>query len=145
MPRKKVTIFRITPQTNVRATQGDKIFFQIDEDKLRPEGLKRKLRLVRYNEYKRDLVAIADYLNYTMAKGGSHFVFYLPVSKSWSKKKKAAHHDLPHENKPDADNLIKAFKDALLKQDSVIWDYRVTKRWTNSDEGRIEISPIAIR
>jgi Holliday junction resolvase RusA-like endonuclease len=145
MPRRKVVTFNITPQTHVRATQGDKVFFQIPEDQLREEGLKRKKRLVQYNEYKADLRLIADYLGYTMAKAGSHIIFHMPVSKSWSKKKKLAHDGEPHEHKPDADNLIKAFKDALVKQDSTIWDYRVTKLWTNSEEGRIEISSIAIR
>ena len=145
MPRKKVTRFNISPQTHVRATQGDKIFFQIPEDQLRPEGLKRKRRLVQYNEYKVDLREIAKYLNYSVARAGSHIVFFIPVPKSWTKKKKALMHLQPHLPKPDADNLIKAFKDALVPQDSTIWDYRVTKRWINSDEGCIEISPIAIK
>lgn len=145
MPRRKVLVFNITPQTHVRATQGDKIFFQIPEEKLLPDGLKRKQRLVQYNEYKADLRMIAEYLNYTMAPAGSHIVFYLPVSRSWSRKRRRQHDNQPHLFKPDADNLVKAFKDALLRQDSGIWDYRVTKLWTNAEEGRIEISTIAIR
>lgn len=145
MPRKKVVTFNINPQTHVRATQGDKIFFQIPEADLFPAGLKRKQRLVQYNEYKKDLRLIAEHLSFTMPRAGTHLVFFIPVPKSWRPNKKAAHHNEPHLSKPDADNLIKAFKDALLKQDSTIWDYRVTKRWTNSEDGRIEISQIAIR
>jgi hypothetical protein len=34
-------ILNITPQTHVRATQGDSIFFRIPRDKLRPAGLKQ--------------------------------------------------------------------------------------------------------
>lgn len=145
MPRKKRIIFNITPQTHVRATKGDKILFQIPQDQLRPDGLKRKLRLLQYNEYKRDLRSIANHLKFVMPPGGTHLNCFIPVSKSWRPNKKAAHHDQPHLNKPDADNLLKAFKDALLKQDSVIWDVRVTKRWTNSEHGRIEIAFISIR
>ena len=36
----------------------------------------------------------------------------------------------PHTQKPDLDNLIKAFKDALLKEDSHVWCYdMMTKVW----------------
>lgn len=36
----------------------------------------------------------------------------------------------PHTVKPDLDNLIKAFKDALLTDDSSVWRYgRMTKVW----------------
>lgn len=145
MPRRKVTVFRITPQPAVRINQGDSIFFRIPEDQLREEGLKRKLRLQKYNEYKNDLRLIAEFLKYSLEPAGTHIEFYLPVSKSWRPGKKAAHHDKPHQNKPDVDNLLKAFMDALKPADQVIWDVRITKRWTNSEDGRIEISTIAIR
>ena len=49
---KKKYILNITPQTNVRATQGDKIFFRIPREKLYKSGLARLQRLERYNEYK---------------------------------------------------------------------------------------------
>jgi len=35
----KKIILNITPQTHVRATQGDSIFFRIPREKLRPSGL----------------------------------------------------------------------------------------------------------
>jgi len=36
----------------------------------------------------------------------------------------------PHTQTPDLDNLIKAFKDALLKNDSAVWRYGpMTKVW----------------
>ena len=43
----------------------------------------------------------------------------------------------PHQQKPDFDNLIKALSDAIHKEDSGIWDCRVTKVW--AEEGAIEI------
>lgn len=49
--------------------------------------------------------------------------FRIPMPKSWSKKKKAEMWLKPHTQTPDLDNLIKAFKDALLEQDSVVWRY----------------------
>ena len=55
----KKVILNITPQTHVRATQGDSIFFRIPREKLRPAGLSRLLRLEKYNKYKVDLCAEA--------------------------------------------------------------------------------------
>ena len=56
---KQKVILNITPQTHVRATQGDSIFFRIPREKLRPSGLSRLLRLEKYNQYKVDLLAEA--------------------------------------------------------------------------------------
>jgi Holliday junction resolvase RusA-like endonuclease len=49
---------------------------------------------------------------------------------SWSKKKRVAMAGQPHKNKPDLDNLIKAFKDALCDDDSFVHTYeKMTKVW----------------
>ena len=55
---KKVVLF-ITPQTHVRATRGDSVFFRIPREKLWPRGLERLKRLEKYNEYKVDLLTEA--------------------------------------------------------------------------------------
>ncbi len=68
--------------------------------------------------------------------------FYCPVPTSWSKKKKARMNFEPKKSMPDLSNLIKAMEDSLLKQDSVIWDYRVSKFWYDGPKGFIEISPL---
>ena len=49
--------------------------------------------------------------------------FVIPMPKSWSKKKKAEFNNMPHQQTPDLDNLIKAVKDCLCKEDSNIWKY----------------------
>jgi Holliday junction resolvase RusA-like endonuclease len=43
----------------------------------------------------------------------------------------------PHQSKPDIDNLLKGFMDALLDEDARIWKVRVSKIW--GYEGEIEI------
>ena len=68
--------------------------------------------------------------------------FYMPVPASWSKKKKARMNFEPKKSMPDLSNLIKAMEDSLLKQDNIIWDYRVSKYWYDSVKGFIEISPL---
>lgn len=72
---------------------------------------------------------------------GSHIVFTLPMPASWSAKKKAAMTGQAHRQKPDADNLLKALMDAVLKDDSGVWDCRITKLWGTS--GGITISEAA--
>ena len=62
--------------------------------------------------------------------------FMIPMPSSWSKKKKQQMYLQKHLPKPDLDNLIKAFKDSLLKEDSKVWCYgAMNKVW--SYEGRI--------
>jgi Holliday junction resolvase RusA-like endonuclease len=135
--QKKIT-FNITPQTSVRSTQGDRIYFRIPREKLRPEGLKRLKRLERYNEYKVTLSALAKSKRFTPPQQGGHLIFYIPIPKSWKEYRKKQMHDQLHTQTPDWDNLAKAFFDSLLTQDKGIADVRVTKKWTNEPEGRIE-------
>ena len=55
-------------------------------------------------------------------------VFFIEMPASWSKKKKAQMDHCPHQSRPDLDNLIKAFKDALAEEDSFIWRYASMKK-----------------
>ena len=134
---KKVT-FNITPQTSVRSTQGDKIYFRIPREKLRPEGLKRLLRLERYNEYKISLLALAKQKKFNLPEQGCHIIFYIPVPKSWKKYKQQQMHMMLHTSKPDVDNCLKAILDGLLTEDKHIADIRITKKWVNAPNGYIE-------
>jgi len=67
-------------------------------------------------------------------------VFVLQMPKSWSNKKKEKMVGQKHQQTPDIDNLAKAFFDALLKEDSHIWDCRLTKVW--GCEGAIIINKL---
>ena len=112
-------IYDITPVPKPRQTQSDK--------------WKKRPSVMRYR-------AFADEVRYKrvdMPEFGSHVIFYMPMPKSWSKKKKKEMAGTAHQQKPDVDNLIKALKDSLFADDSHIWDYRITKIW--SEMGGIEI------
>lgn len=135
----KTYILNITPQTNVRSTQNDGVLFRIPEENLRPAGLKRKLRLEKYNRYKEDLFDLALEQGFTIPDEYFHVIFYIPVRKTFRKWKKEALHLRPHKVMPDGDNLFKAFLDALKKRDQVVFDFRVTKVWINEPQGHIEI------
>lgn len=64
-------------------------------------------------------------------------IFYVPMPVSWSRRKRTKMIWTPCKQKPDADNLVKAFMDALTDNDSAVWDIRSRKFW--SDKGMIKI------
>jgi len=136
----KKIILNITPQTHVRATQGDSIFFRIPREKLRPSGLSRLKRLERYNNYKIDLGAEAKSKGFVFPPVGASITFFVPVPPSWSKKKKKLYHGTFHQSKPDLDNLLKALMDSLMAEDKQIAHIELAKRWVDFETGWIEIS-----
>lgn len=131
--------FDITPVSAMRTVQGDRVFFRIPRDKLRPAGLARLVRIERYNKYKIDLLSLAKQQRYVPAEQGMHIIFYMPVPKSWRDHKKKKMHMMLHSNRPDWDNLAKGFFDSLLVEDNKIADVRVTKKWVNQEVGYIEV------
>lgn len=131
----------IKPQTHVRSTQGDAILFRIPEAQLRAPGLKRKTRLVKYNNYKNDLVDEAIEHNFSIPNDPFHVIFFIPFNKTARKHFRLDNNMRPHRVKPDVDNLYKAFSDALKKdKDQVIWDARMTKVWIDHPTGYIQIT-----
>ena len=57
--------------------------------------------------------------------------FYMPMPKSWSKKKKLDLLNKPHQQKPDIDNLVKGVMDAIFKEDSHVHTIYAKKIWSN--------------
>lgn len=130
----------LTPRSHLRTTQGDRIYFRIPREKLRPEGLKRLERIEKYNNYKINLLAAAKKKRFTIPPSGLCLTFYFPTPKSWSKKKQTAHHGMLMQSRPDIDNIIKGFFDALVSEDKHIANITATKRWAYYPTGWIEIS-----
>jgi Holliday junction resolvase RusA-like endonuclease len=65
-------------------------------------------------------------------------IFVMSMPKSWSGKKRERMCGEPHTSKPDLDNLIKAFKDALCENDSFVHTYGGMKKvW--GEEGSVII------
>jgi Holliday junction resolvase RusA-like endonuclease len=89
-----------------------------------------------YYRFKDKLVLLARAKRY---KIGStlNIVFQLPMTESWSKKKKKLMLGKPHTQKPDNDNMLKAFQDCLTDDDSGIWKVTMEKRW--GETGKIII------
>ena len=107
---------------------------------MRPAGLKRLLRLERYNNYKISLSALAKQAKFNLPEQGAAITFFIPVPRSWSQKKKKLYHGTLHQAKPDLDNLLKAMLDSLLSEDKKIAHFgELCKVWVNLDYGWIEV------
>ncbi len=81
-------------------------------------------------------------LGIALPESGWHVTFVIPMPASWSQKKRAEHNGMPHQKKPDKDNLEKALLDAIFDDDSRVWDGRVTKLW--GEKGQIIIRGSAV-
>jgi Holliday junction resolvase RusA-like endonuclease len=128
---KNKIILNITPETNVRATQGDKIFFRIPREKLFKSGLARLKRLEKYNEYKINLRAEAMKKRFNLPEQGAFIKFFIPMPKTWRKFKRESMHFKLHKSKPDIDNLCKALFDGLFSEDKNISHFEAAKFWVD--------------
>ncbi len=145
----KTTVIPILPSTHVRSTQGDRWLFKVSDEYLLEydnkrvlEGGKvggnrrRKAQLEKYNAYKQEIRWWAAKNNFTMPVGYFALWFYVPMPKSWRKKKRAEMLYMPHDNTPDWDNFIKALFDSLMPRKSK------TKGEKGSDDRRIHCGAV---
>ena len=110
----------VSPVAKPRMTQRDK--------------WKKRPCVVKYWEYCNELRAALGPLDLRFLTQGCHIFFIIPVPPSWSKKKRALYSGTAHMQRPDLDNLEKAFFDALLPEDSVVWHGQSTKLWGEAGE-----------
>lgn len=124
----------VTPQRAPRMNSGDKTS--------RRNGMPARPIVRKYAEY---CSAIRSHWPKGMdfPDERAWIVFYVPMPKSWSKKKKDEMRGRLHQQRPDKDNYEKGLYDAIYykhpkgKDDSHIADSRITKLW--ADVGYIEI------
>ena len=107
-------ILELTPVPKPRMTQRDR--------------WAKRPAVMRYRQYCDTIRELGAHV----PEEGAHIQFYLPMPKSWSKKKRALMQGEPHQQKPDIDNLVKALLDALYEDDSGVWDIRASKRWAEN-------------
>lgn len=58
-----------------------------------------------------------------------NILFRIPMPATWSKKEKAMMMKKPHQQKPDLDNLVKGFTDALMPEDKSLYEINASKFW----------------
>lgn len=99
----------------------------------------RKRRMMKWLNYKVALKAVADLEKFVFPEEAGYFKFFIEMPPSWSKKKKNRMEFEMNKQRPDATNFFKACEDSILKEDSGVCDYRVSKFWT-SGRGHIEVT-----
>lgn len=117
-----IKLYPVVPVPKPRMTQRDK--------------WQKRPAVMRYRAFCDEVRA----LGCDVPESGSHVIFHMPMPKSWSKKKRIEMLGQPHQQKPDIDNLEKALLDAVLKDDSGVWDIRTTKYWSENGSITIKIS-----
>lgn len=123
---RKYYVFLVNPMGAVRMTQSDR--WKTNPNHQDPKKRQRD-SVRRYFKYKSDLQLQAKNMKYAMGDT-LEAVFFLPMPKSWSAKKKLSMEGQPCKVKPDLDNITKGIKDALLLNDSNVWFEKVEKRWS---------------
>lgn len=94
----------------------------------RSDAWRKRPCVLRYFSFKDRLKRLALIARYKITDQ-IDITFVIPMPDSWSKKKKEEFNGNPHQSKPDADNLLKAYCDALSERDQTIWDMRARKIW----------------
>jgi len=85
------------------------------------------------------LLALCKSKGFTLPSQGLCIRFYIPVPKSWSKKKKKLYHGTLHQSQPDIDNLVKAVFDSLVSEDKYVGHIgSISKQWVDYETGWIE-------
>ncbi len=119
---RRVTTLPVVPMGAPRQTQRDR--------------WKKRPVIERYHQFKDDVRALLP--DYVLPRE-LRIEFGIPVKPSYSKKKKLELIGTFHDQKPDIDNLCKAFMDTWKdgEDDKVVHTLHATKYW--SEEGYIKL------
>jgi Holliday junction resolvase RusA-like endonuclease len=109
-------IFEIKPFTAPRMSSSDK--------------WKKRPTVTKYWEAKAELKKLCAEIGYELTPV-LNVAFFIPMPETWSKKKKLEMLYMPHQQKPDKDNLEKAFMDSFSIDDSFVYDGRTCKFWSD--------------
>ena len=115
----------VIPMGAVRMTQSDK--WKTNPNHTDPKKRQRK-PVQEYFKFKDSVVTQSNAIGYII-KDAIDVVFFIPMPHTWSEKKKKQYVGMPHKQKPDTDNILKGFCDALTKDDSTIWSMSAKKYW----------------
>lgn len=129
-------VFNLIPQPAPRMSSSDR--FKTNPQHPNP-ALRQRPAVTRYFGFRLALSSMANLLKFDITQTAGYFniLFILPMGESWTKSKKDRMDGTPHQQRPDRDNLLKAFQDALAVEDGFIWGGEVVKRW--GKEGKIII------
>jgi Holliday junction resolvase RusA-like endonuclease len=123
--KRRFYVFDIVPLGKPRMTKSDK--WKTDPN--HPDPKKRKREVVhKYHLWQNKFRLQAKKLGYQLGDT-LEAVFFVPMPKSWSDKKKKMYNGFPCKEIPDTDNIVKAICDTFKKNDKSIWYINCQKRW----------------
>lgn len=123
---RKFWLFDVIPVGAVRMTQSDK--WKTNPNHSDPKKRQREA-VQKYFEYKDKVREQAQLMKFHL-QGVLEIVFLVPMPFTWSEKKKVRHNRKPVETRPDIDNYVKAFMDALETEDGFVWKVIAEKRYS---------------
>jgi len=96
----------------------------------RADAWRKRAIVLRYFAFRDELNLKANLSGYVLGDM-LNIKFYLPFPPSYTKKKKDTLEGMPHQLKPDNDNLVKAFMDGLKSEDCTVWCVFSRKYWSS--------------
>lgn len=93
----------------------------------RADAWRKRPCVLRYRAFADELKKQAEDLGFTVPASGLSLEFHLQIAKTVKREVGS-----PHQQRPDIDNLVKAFLDALCDEDSYVWNIRAEKRWSQT-------------
>jgi len=114
----RVLVFDIKPVPKPRMTISDK--------------WKKRPVVMKYWAFKDALNLIARKNKFTLPEVYD-ITFNIGMPKYWSASLKKDRLNKPHQSKPDLDNLVKAWQDALDEEDMDVWQITARKFWAKKD------------
>ena len=124
---RKCHIIDVLPIGAVRMTKSDRWKTNPNHH---DERKRQRPAVTRYFEFKNKVVSECNKVGFEL-KNNLDVVFFLPMPESWSLKKKEKMNGMPHKSRPDIDNIVKGFMDALKEQDGDVWIIKAEKRYAH--------------
>jgi Holliday junction resolvase RusA-like endonuclease len=118
-------LFDVVPMGAVRMTQSDK--WKLNPNHIDPKKRQREV-VTQYFNFRSKVLEQARQMNFELPEV-LDIVFLVPMPFTWSEKKKVRNNKMPVKKRPDIDNYVKAFMDALSKEDGNIWKINAEKRY----------------
>ena len=119
-------IFDVIPMGAVRMSQSDR--WKTNPNHTDPNKRQRQA-VTEYFDFKNKIKAQAEQMNFQLPEI-LDIVFLIPMPFTWSEKKKVKHNKTKVMKRPDLDNLVKAFMDALSVEDGYVWKITAEKRYS---------------
>ena len=102
---------------------------------------RKRPSVLKFFEFRDAVRKCEEEMNVILEMESFEISFHVPMPKSWPKWKKAQMHNEPHQQRPDLDNYLKAWKDSVYEEDAVVWKVKASKLWTDGP-GHIMINSL---